>query len=157
MRLCSGAGCGRAIPEDARYCDACRSERALKSQDGIRSNVAVRYDGAYDEKLDRLRKGTRWQKTRARVAKRDPMCKRCDVRITRIVDHKIPAAVAIQQAQESGRWLYDPNAGYYIGENLQGLCFDCHAIKTAEDKAHIGAWPSVLELYDQRKKKVYSF
>lgn len=32
-----------------------------------------------------------------------------------------------------------------------------NAAETAEDKRHVGAWPSVLEEYDKRPKKIWSF
>jgi 5-methylcytosine-specific restriction endonuclease McrA len=85
------------------------------------------------------------------------MCVRCGVAVTEIIDHKIPAKEAIRQVRESGRFPYSPNAGYYIETNLQGLCAACHSAKTAEDKRHVGAWPSVLEEYDARPRKVWSF
>src|SRR6202044_3886964 len=141
MRLCSG--CQTKVEDHVRFCDACRAERTpVVVSDDIRSNSVVRYDGAYDAELDHLNKGTRWQqKTRPAVLRRDPMCKRCDIAVSVIVDHIVPAAIAIAQAIASKLWPCDKYAGYYLTSNLQGLCRLCHAAKTAEDKAHVGAWP----------------
>jgi len=77
--------------------------------------------------------------------------------MTEIVDHIVPALVAIQQAQESGRWPFDKYAGYFLQTNLQGLCRSCHGVKTLEDKAHVGPWTNVVEEYDKAPKKVWSF
>lgn len=155
MRLCRL--CQSKMPEAQKGpCDACKAERSTSADDGIQQHVAVSI-GQYDAALDKLRKGTRWQKVRLIVVYRDPICKRCDTRLTEIVDHVVPAAVAIVQAKESKRWPYDPVAGYYLTSNLQGLCRQCHAVKTAEDKQHTGDWPSVVEAYDAAPKKVWRF
>jgi 5-methylcytosine-specific restriction enzyme A len=153
MRLCSGAGCGRKVPEDTRFCDECQAERGKPQQtDGIAQHTT-----GYDEQLDKLRKGTRWQRVRNIAIKRCPVCARCGNAMTEIVDHIVPAAIAIMQAQLSGRWPLDPWAGYYLLSNLQGLCRSCHFTKTAEDKRHIGPWPDVVEAEDKAPRKKWSF
>ena len=152
MRLCSGAGCGRKVADDARFCDECRSERGMPSTNDVRSHTT-----GYTEELDEQRKSARWQRVRDIIIKRDPFCKRCVVARSEIVDHIVPADVAIMQAQQSGRYPYDKCAGYYLKTNLQGLCRSCHWTKTNEDKAHVGPWPSVMESEDKVPKKVWSF
>jgi 5-methylcytosine-specific restriction endonuclease McrA len=152
VRICSGAGCLRAVPDDVRLCDECKPKPV--ESDGIRSNERA---GVYNEELDKLRKGTRWQKVRLVVIKRDPFCKRCDQAVSEIVDHIVPADIAIRQARESRRWPLDKYAGYYLTANLQGLCRSCHGIKTVEDKAHQGEWLSVTAMVDAQPKKHWIF
>jgi len=153
MRLCSGPGCGRAVPEDIRFCDECKEERGVPVRsDGIRNHST-----AYDAELDALRKGTRWQSVRRRVLQRDPFCKRCERSVAEICDHIVPAGVAIAQAQASGRFPHDKWAGYFLRSNLQGLCRPCHYTKTIEDKTHTGPWPDVVETEDRAPKKVWTF
>jgi 5-methylcytosine-specific restriction endonuclease McrA len=153
MRLCSGAGCGRAVPEDVRFCDECKPP-SPSIEDGIRDNQ--RTDG-YNDELDALRKGTRWQKVRERVIKQQPFCVRCSVRLSEIVDHIVPAQVAVAQVRDSGRFPYDKCAGYYLMSNLQGLCRPCHHTKTVEDKTHVGPWPDVLDVEALKGKKKWTF
>lgn len=157
MRLCGG--CQSKVPDDVKgLCSTCKAERNESSSDNIKSNVAVRHDGAYDEQLDALRKDRRWrERVRPRIAKRDPMCKMCDIAITEIIDHVVPAAEAIRQARESGRWPLDKFVGYFFESNLQGLCRSCHGRKTAEDKAHTGAWPDVVAKHLAQPRKIWSF
>jgi len=39
MRICSGAGCLRVVPDDVRFCDDCRPEHFKpKQDDGIKSH-----------------------------------------------------------------------------------------------------------------------
>jgi 5-methylcytosine-specific restriction endonuclease McrA len=150
MRLCSG--CQTKVPDKVRFCQACRAERATPTTDGLRLHTT-----GYDALLDRLRKSLRWQKLRALIVSRQPFCQRCQAAMTEIVDHIVPALVAIQQAQESGRWPYDKYAGYFLQTNLQGLCRSCHGVKTLEDKAHVGPWPSVVEAFDAAPKRTWTF
>jgi 5-methylcytosine-specific restriction protein A len=154
VRLCSGPGCRRAIPDGKRFCDECQP-CAVVSSDDIRAHS--RNDGGYDAELKHLNKGTRWQGIRRRVVMKHPLCARCQERISEIVDHIVPAAEAIQQARDSGRYPCDKNAGYYLISNLQGLCRECHGKKTAEDKAHVGPWPSVVDAEDRAPKKRWTF
>ena len=117
---------------------------------------------AYAAELDALRKSGgktgRWQRLRARVVKRQPFCAMCDVAYTEIVDHIVPAGVAVQQAQDSALYQLDRYAGYFIETNLQGLCRVCHYTKTLADKAHTGVWPDVIEKHTLTKKqRHYSF
>jgi hypothetical protein len=156
MRLCSGAGCGRAVPDDARFCAECDTERRTLSGDAGKQHVGAG-NGTYDALIDRLNQGQRWHRVRKTALQRSPLCKRCELRVSEIVDHIVPAWVAIAQARESGRWPLDQWAGYYLMSNLQGLCRPCHGKKTAEDKAHQGAWPSVVEAEAAAPAKRWTF
>jgi 5-methylcytosine-specific restriction endonuclease McrA len=156
MRLCGG--CQSKMDESIKgLCSKCKAERGVPTSDGIRSNVVTSYNGSYDALLDSLRKGGRWQRVRLAAVKRCPMCARCDVALSEIVDHIVPAYEAIRQAQASGNYPFDKYAGYYIPSNLQGLCRPCHGAKTVEDKRHVGAWPDVIAKQQAQPRKVWSF
>ena len=150
MRLCSG--CQTKVPDNVRFCEACTP---TKTDDGIRSHTPATTDR---EQYAHLYAGNRFQDgIRPRILQRDPICKRCGLEPSVIADHIVPAGEAIRQAQASGRYPYSPHAGFYLLSNLQGLCRSCHGIKTAEDKRHVGEWPSVLEREDAAPKKVWRF
>lgn len=150
MRVCSGPGCLRKVADDVRFCDECRPARPA-------ANPGRVHTSGYDAELDRLRKSPRWQRTRAVVAKRDPICKRCDRALTEIVDHVVPAREAITQAQLSGLYRLDKHAGYFFVSNLQGLCRACHWVKTNEDKLHTGQWPDVVAAEQAQPKRRFTF
>src|ERR1700726_583709 len=139
MRLCSGPGCGRKIADDVRYCDECKAERGLPVGDGVKQHTT-----AYTDELDEQRKTARWQRIRDKLLSRSPLCARCGLVFAQIMDHIVPAAVAVEQARASGVYPASPFAGYYLESNLQGLCRPCHGIKTLEDKARVGPWPDVV-------------
>jgi hypothetical protein len=151
-RLCSGAGCGRAIPEDERYCAECQP--AVAVSDGIKQH---RDGGLYNAELDKQNQSKRWHTVRGIVLRKQPMCNKCQLAISEICDHIVPAAVAVEQARASGRYPYDKWAGYYLQSNLQGLCRSCHGTKTNEDKRHDGDWPDVVAKEAAAPKKVWSF
>ena len=149
MRICSGAGCLRKIADGIRFCDECKP--ASPVDDGIRNHTS-----GYDAELDRLRNTPRWRRTRARVVQRQPFCKRCDVAVTEIVDHIVPAREAISQTRVA-MYNLDRNAGYFLESNLQGLCRSCHGLKTLEDKAHVGPWPDVVAIERAKFRRTFSF
>ena len=84
------------------------------------------------------------------------MCCKCNKQLTAIVDHVVPAGVAIAQARDSGKFV-DRFAGFFLRSNLQGLCRECHYLKTLSDKMHTGAWPNVVEQDANAPKRVWSF
>jgi 5-methylcytosine-specific restriction endonuclease McrA len=134
-----------------RFCEECEAERAPQpTEDRTHST-------SYDAKLDELRKGAKWQRVRNIAIKRCPLCARCKLAVSEIVDHVVPAREVIAQAQASGLFPYDKYAGYYLMTNLQGLCRPCHWIKTNEDKMHVGPWPDVMEKEAAAPKKVWTF
>jgi 5-methylcytosine-specific restriction endonuclease McrA len=150
MRLCSG--CQTKVPDEVRFCDACKAERNKTSNDDIRQHsVSDRQRYAF------LYIGERWKRgVEPRAKKKYPMCARCD-NLTELIDHIIPAGVVIQQAQESGHYPLDKYAGFYFMSNLQGLCRGCHWHKTNEDKSHTGPWPDAVAIERAQPKKVWSF
>jgi 5-methylcytosine-specific restriction endonuclease McrA len=146
MRICSGAGCLRAVKDEMRFCDECAPVVVV---DDARNHTS-----GYDAELDGLRNCRR---LRIQIIHRDPLCSRCQLSISEIVDHVVPAREAISQAQLSRRYPTDRYAGYYLKSNLQGLCRPCHYAKTLEDKTHTGAWPDVVENDRLTPKRVWSF
>ncbi len=151
MRICSGAGCLRAVKDGVRFCDECKSAPS-PMDDAIREHTS-----GYDAELDALRKSQQWQRLRKRVVQRQPLCGRCEAHFTEIVDHIVPAREALSQARLSSRYSMYPTAGYFLESNLQGLCRSCHGMKTLEDKMHTGPWPDVVEREQLAPKKVWSF
>jgi 5-methylcytosine-specific restriction endonuclease McrA len=149
MRVCSGAGCLRAVPDDVRFCDECQPQP--KADDGIRAHTL-----ADRERYAFLYSSARWTALRGLVIKSQPMCARCRTRLSVLVDHVVPAGVAVVQAQESGKY-HSKYAGFYLRSNLQGLCRPCHWTKTEEDKAHGAVWPDVVEPEAHRGMKRWSF
>lgn len=150
MRICSGAGCLRAVGNDVRFCDECKPSVAV--DDGSRQHTVsdrIRYAYLYSR--------PRWQRTRKQALIACPFCARCEVIVTELIDHIVPAGVVIAQAQQSGLYRFDKWAGFFLLSNLQGLCRACHWIKTEQDKAHIGAWPDAIANEQRRPKRRYSF
>lgn len=151
MRICSGAGCLRVVPDDVRFCFECKPQPA-DNTDGIRSVMSDR------EQYGWVYTSERWVNyVRPAVLRRQPMCARCRCKLSVIVDHIVPIGVAIVQAQDSGRYKLSKYAGAYIQSNLQGLCRPCHRAKTDEDKLHTGPWPNVVEVEARQPRKAWSF
>ena len=152
MRICSGAGCLRVVAEDVRFCDECKPQpQSPSTPDGIRTHTNTdreRYAFLYSSPL--------WSRIRGRVVREQPMCATCGKRLTTIVDHIVPAGVAIAQAEEAGI-VGVKYAGFYMRSNLQGLCRECHYIKTNEDKAHVGEWLNVCIRDSATAKRKWSF
>ena len=150
VRICSGAGCLRAVDDEVRFCDECKPVRP--DTDGMREHTLTDR-----ERYAFLYSGTRWQRTRAAVVAKAPLCEHCQRRPTEIVDHVVPAGVAVTQAKDSGLYKTDRWAGFYFRSNLQGLCRMCHIQKTIDDKTHTGAWPDVVEAERTAPKRRWSF
>lgn len=150
MRICSGSGCLRAVNDDVRFCDECKP--IVVVQDDVRSHSLTdreRYASLYS--------GKRWQRVRLEVIKSCPICALCQLSISTIGDHIVPAGIAIAQALDSGRYAWDRYAGFYLRSNLHGVCAPCHYVKTLEDKTHIGPWPDVVEKERLTPKRSWSF
>jgi 5-methylcytosine-specific restriction endonuclease McrA len=149
VRICSGAGCLRAVADDVRYCDSCKPVTQHNTTSPTHTNAdRERYAFLYSSGM--------WTKLRAVVIREQPMCQRCGLKLTAIIDHIVPAGVAIQQAIDSGKYA-NKYAGFYIRSNLQGLCRSCHLWKTIEDKTHVGVWINVVDKDKRIIKKIYSF
>lgn len=152
MRLCSG--CQTKVEDRVRFCVPCQAERtpAVSTGNGREHTTTDRERYAF------LYKSERWKRNvQPKALKQCPMCARCDVSVSELVDHIVPAGVAIAQAQASGLYPYDKYAGFYFITNLQGLCRSCHHAKTLEDKLHVGPWPDVVAKQQAQPKKVWSF
>jgi 5-methylcytosine-specific restriction endonuclease McrA len=149
MRICSGAGCLRAVPDDVRYCDECKPKDTVS--DDIREHTLTDR-----EKYAFLYSSARWTRLRNLVAHAQPMCDRCRRQLTAIVDHRVPAGVAIVQAQLSGAYTRKYE-GFFMRSNLHGLCRSCHIQKTIEDKTHTGPWQDAVSIERQQPKRTVSF
>jgi 5-methylcytosine-specific restriction endonuclease McrA len=156
VRLCSGAGCGRSIPDDVRYCAECAPEHATQLDTGIRENVPA--SQADRDLYRRIYGSRRWKTIRREALQAHPFCgwPGCHA-VSKVVDHAVPMGEAIRQCQASGRWPYDPDAGAFLLSNLMGMCRSHHGTKTDEDKRHVGPWPDVLAAYDAAPRKVWAF
>jgi len=151
VRLCGR--CQSKVDDNVRFCDVCTAERKAVASDDIRQHTVsdrVRYDFLYV--------GERWKRqVQPKALKACPMCARCGVAVSVLVDHVIPAGEAIRQAQVSGLYPLSKYAGFYFVSNLQGLCAPCHGIKTLEDKTHVGMWPDAVAKEQALPKKRYYF
>lgn len=154
MRVCSGAGCLARVADSVRYCDECTVGAIGIDDDGIRTHSANTADR---DKYRKLYGCARWRILARIVIHGKPICQRCDEALSEVADHRIPAGVAIAQCLASGLYPMDPYAGFFIRANLWALCRKCHAIKTIEDKAHVGSWPSVIDVQNNAPKHKYSF
>jgi len=144
--------CQTKVPDNVRFCVACTAARAPKPSDGSKEHSVtdrIRYAFLYSS--------ARWTSIAQRVLRKQPFCKRCGLNISELVDHIVPVSVVIVQAQESGRWPLHKWAGFYLESNLQALCRACHFVKTAEDKAHVGAWADAIAIEEAAPKRVFSF
>ncbi len=162
MRVCSGAGCLRAVLDDVRFCAECQEAWAASKpvDDGIRKHGRVTESTlavADRDVFAFLYSSHRWQRLRAVFVKAHPFCAGCDLGLAQIVDHTVPAAVVIVQAQASGLWPGDTYAGFYLKSNLQSLCRRCHGRKTEADKAHVGVWDDAIAKELSQVKTVWSF
>jgi 5-methylcytosine-specific restriction endonuclease McrA len=129
-----------------------RKQLTTTTDEGIHEHSqadAIRYHFLYA--------GLRWQRVRDIALRRCPICARCDLVISAIVDHIVPSGVAIQQARDSGLYMLDRYAGFYFMSNLHGLCRACHYLKTIEDKTHTGPWPDVVDKEQHAPRKKYVF
>ena len=113
MRICSGPGCLRTVPDNVRFCDECNPTH---TDDGIRSHTL-----ADRERYQSLYESNRFQDyCRPRTLQRYPMCARCGVAPSVICDHIVPAGEAIRQVQESGRFPLSKYAGFFLLRTCKG-------------------------------------
>ncbi len=150
MRICSGSGCLRTIQDDERFCDECKPVMAIP--DGSREHSVTDRD-----RYAFLYSSARWQRVRGLAIRACPLCAVCGLSISEIVDHIVPAGVAIAQARDSGRYKTDRYAGFYMMSNLQGLCRQCHYDKTLSDKTHVGPWANAVEKEALMPKRKWAF
>lgn len=109
---CLTPGCRRQATPGRRRCRECGQKRAAEK--GKLDPRASAQDRGYD---------ARWQKVRARKAKKDPLCEDCleEGRVVPLdmVDHVIPL--------RAGGARLDLR-------NLRSLCWPCHGKKSAKDR-----------------------
>lgn len=103
-RPCLHPGCRNFRRPPARYCED--HSRDYEEEDRRRGSASQRgYDNG-------------WRKLREQILLRDPVCKACGRAWSTEVDHVIP--------KEQGGTDHEAN--------LQGLCHNCHADKTAKER-----------------------
>jgi len=122
MRICSEAGCLRTVPDDVRFCDECASKHTHKEDRAANDAIMAQYRTA------------RWQKFRLQVLRLHPFCARCP-RPATVADHNVPARLIVRVARE-GRWFpFDMWGGFYLLDNMVGLCGACNRAKAKTEDA----------------------
>jgi 5-methylcytosine-specific restriction protein A len=110
-RLCSTAGCPNP-PTGKGRCDECR--KPIERERSRARREATK--GVYKTKM--------WLRRRLQVLSRDPICADGRVcggnRLSTEVDHIIPLELG---------------GAPYAMDNLQGICLDCHQVKTAQENS----------------------
>ena len=114
LRPCSKFGC--AAVSDASYCPEHRRE--LRRYDSARANSNERGYGAS------------WRKLRAFIIAREPLCRRC------LANGRTTPATEVDHIKPKAQGGTDET------ENLQGLCHQCHSIKTATEDGGFGSHTS---------------
>lgn len=118
---CATPGCSNPALPGSSYCAACKPTAPINP----RSN----YSGPDSRPWQHLYNKARWNNPRtglrATILRRDPLCK-LQLSETCKARGGNPSSVAdhIIDHQGNERLFWDP-------KNLQGVCSDCHAIKTA--------------------------
>jgi len=162
MRICSGPGCGRAIPEEARYCSDCQPGTAgdgdgirVHRPEGATSRPGLRLSGAQRAASDPILaqySTPRWGKLKQIVLQRYPFCVECKRNPSRVADHEIPARLIVT-AFRSEQLSLDPWGGFYVMENLRGRCHSCHNSKSKIEDTQ--DWSAELEsLLSKFRKRV---
>jgi len=121
MRLCSGAGCGRAVPDNVRHCHECAAEheheqKKTRVERGATDPIMLQYGTA------------RWQKFRRVALARFPFCECKAVAV--VADHNIPARLIVEAVRAARLFPFDEWAGFYVLDNIRGRCHSCHNAKT---------------------------
>ena len=125
MRLCSGPGCGRAVPDDVRFCDEC------KTDNGGLPEKPSGWDRAKDDPLLLQYQSKRWNKgVRPRVIQKYPVCVGCGRTASAVADHEVPARLIVAVCRAERLFPFDPWGGFYIMANLRGRCHSCHNSKS---------------------------
>ena len=106
-RPCKGIGCPALV--DSGYCDKCQPKAHKADRDARGSAQERGYDW-------------QWKQARDMFLRGNPLCAQCEqkgiMRAAVLVDHIIPLAMGGDRLSES---------------NLQSLCADHHAAKTARE------------------------
>lgn len=107
---CAHAGCGALVFDGSGWCDKHRKYRPGKFSDRHRASRQQRGYGA------------QWERVRKQVMQRDKgLCQVC------MDTGRITAAVAVDHIQPKAEGGTDDL------ENLQAICAECHAAKTAAE------------------------
>lgn len=139
MRICSGAGCLRSVANDIRFCDECAPEHARVAL-AKQGNERARNDAFL---LEYSR--PRWTKgVRPIALRRCPFCAVCKRKPSAVADHVIPARVVVDECRRLALFPFDSMAGFYIVDNLQGLCHSCHNRKTQTEERERKDWTDAL-------------
>lgn len=114
---CKTAYCGgHSIPNARGYCAACLKANPSAHVNRESYNNRVRRPGKH------LYYKSRWRyQLQPAILRRDPICKLCNHNPSTIGDH-----ITDHKGNETLFWS---------STNLQGVCEDCHAIKTAASMA----------------------
>jgi 5-methylcytosine-specific restriction enzyme A len=101
-----------------RYCDDHQEQNQH-----IEDRRARDYHRREHDPFRHLYNTVRWFRTRKKILARDPLCKSCGHKASKITDHVVKARVWIAAHGN------DPES-FYDEINLQGLCKLCHDMKT---------------------------
>ena len=160
MRICSGPGCGRAVPDAERFCRDCQGTQRPKNLtgDGIREHrpagkAAPSYrnglklsgnERSADDPFQGEYMGKAWREgTRKRALQRSPFCDACKISVSAVVDHRVPARVVHDECVRRGLFPLERLRGFHLAANLTGLCHGCHNEKTAREAG--SDWADDLE------------
>ena len=115
---CSEPGCP-ALTHD-RFCPGHKRQRQQRYDKARGSSSARGY-------------GRRWRKLRLFILRRDPICK-CSIEGCPVCG----GAGCTRASTDADHRISRP-AGSDNPSNLQGLCHDCHSVKTAREDGAFGA------------------
>ena len=124
MRICSGAGCLRKVPDNTRFCDECAKDKAQNTK-------PTGAERAQDDAILREYTTPRCNKgLRPRALQRYPVCVDCKRALSQVADHEIPARLVVAECRKLGLFPMQRFPGFYIMENLRGRCHSCHNAKS---------------------------
>lgn len=147
MRICSGPGCLRPVPNDVRFCSECAVGHVdTKPHGGER---------ARNDEIQTQYTTLRWKKVRYLVLQRSATCAICKRAIVKVVDHIVPSHLIVKVARAESWFPLDPWAAFYIEANLQGVCYACNNVKArAEDSID---WSEQIERLRCKYKQTSMF
>jgi hypothetical protein len=124
MRICSGAGCLRTVPDAVRLCEECRADKSV-------AHTPTGWERAATDPMLLEYKGRRWLRgIRPRALHLYPFCVDCKLALSAVADHEIPARLLVAVCRAEGLFPAQRYPGFYIVENIKGRCHSCHNRKT---------------------------